>query len=259
MEEQLQPLLVHLLELRTRLVRAALVFIVGFLICFAFSRNLYDFAVAPLAHVLPGQKLVTIGIASPFLVQVKLAAMAALLVTLPHTLYQAWAFIAPGLYAHEKRLVLPLVVSSTLLFLAGMAFAYYFVFGVVFKFIASVVPASMQWLPDSAQYLDFILGMFLAFGTTFEVPVLVVVLVRMGFVTVAKLREWRPYVIVGAFVVAAVVTPPDVLSQCLLAVPLWLLFEVGCIVAAWTTRPKAEQASESNTESKADHSPEVDQ
>lgn len=237
MQDNMQPLLVHLLELRTRLVRIALVFIVLFLMCFAFSQRLYDFVVAPLTHVLPNQKLITIGIASPFMVQMKIVAVVALLLSLPHTLYQIWAFVAPGLYAHEKKLILPLVVSSTLLFISGMAFAYFFVFGVVFRFLASVIPSSMQWMPDSAEYLDFVLGMFMAFGVTFEVPVLVVLAVRMGFVSVAKLREWRPYIIVGAFVIAAVVTPPDVTSQCLLAIPLWLLFEVGCLVAGWTVKP----------------------
>lgn len=243
--DNLQPLISHLVELRIRLVRGALVFIVGFLIAFAFSAKLYDVLVAPLAHVLPGQKLVTIGIASPFLVQVKIAAMVAFVATLPHTLYQIWAFVAPGLYSHEKKLILPLVVASTLLFLLGMAFAYFLVFGVVFKFIASVVPASMQWLPDSGEYLDFAMGMFLAFGVTFEVPIAVIIMVRMGFVSIAKLREIRSYVIVGAFVVAAVVTPPDVLSQCLLAIPLWLLYEAGVLVAAWLYQPTTPQPQQS--------------
>ncbi|WP_410499471.1 twin-arginine translocase subunit TatC [Chitinibacter sp. S2-10] len=237
LSDNLQPLISHLVELRTRLVRGALVFIVGFLIAFAFSAQLYDLLVAPLAAVLPGQKLVTIGIASPFLVQVKIAAMTAFVVTLPHTLYQVWAFVAPGLYTHEKKLIAPLIIASTLLFLLGMGFAYFLVFGVVFKFIASVVPASMQWLPDSGEYLDFAMGMFLAFGVTFEVPIAVIIMVRMGFVSVAKLREIRSYVIVGAFVIAAIVTPPDVLSQCLLAIPLWLLYEAGVLVASWLYQP----------------------
>ncbi|WP_028452564.1 twin-arginine translocase subunit TatC [Chitinilyticum aquatile] len=231
--ENTQTLLAHLLELRTRLVRGSVVYLLAFILCFTVSEQLYNLIAAPLTSVLPGQKLITVGIASPFMVQVKIAATVALLISLPHTLYQIWAFVAPGLYTHEKRFVLPLVVSSTLLFLAGMAFAYFFVFGVVFKFIASVVPASMQWLPDSAEYLDFVLGMFLAFGVTFEVPIAVVVLTHMGIVSVAKLRECRPYVVVGAFVIAAVVTPPDVVSQCLLAIPLWLLFEAGLLVSAW--------------------------
>ncbi|WP_028454982.1 twin-arginine translocase subunit TatC [Chitinilyticum litopenaei] len=233
MSETAQTLLGHLLELRTRLVRTAIVFVAGFLLCFYFSKELYTQLALPLTEALNGQKLITTGIASPFMLQVKIAALVALVLTLPHTLYQIWAFVAPGLYRHEQKLVLPLIVSSTLLFLAGMAFVYFFVFGVVFHFIASVVPDSMQWLPDSGEYLDFVLGMFLAFGVTFQVPVAVVVLTHVGVVTVAQLREARPYVIVGAFVVAAVVTPPDVVSQCLLAIPLWLLFEAGLIVAAW--------------------------
>ncbi|WP_034619730.1 twin-arginine translocase subunit TatC [Chitinibacter tainanensis] len=244
LNDNLQPLIGHLIELRNRLVRSILVFIVGFVIAFAFSAKLYDLLVGPLTAVLNGQKLITTGIATPFLVQIKIAALVAFVATLPHTLYQIWAFIAPGLYVHEKKLILPLVIASTLLFLAGMAFAYFLVFGVVFKFIASVIPDSMQWLPDSGEYLDFALGMFLAFGVTFEVPIAVIVLVRMGFVTVAKLREVRPYVIVGAFVIAAVVTPPDVLSQCLLAIPLWLLYEAGVLVATWLYQPvKDEQAA----------------
>ncbi|MBE9609185.1 twin-arginine translocase subunit TatC [Chitinilyticum piscinae] len=238
-----QTLLAHLLELRTRVVRGTVVFLLAFVLCFAVKDQLYNFLAAPLTHVLPNQKLVSFGIAAPFLVQVKIAAVAALILSLPHTLYQIWAFVAPGLYEHEKRFVLPLVLSSTLLFLLGMAFAYFFVFGVVFKFIASVVPDSMQWLPDTSEYLDFILGMFLAFGFTFEVPVAVVLLTHMGLVSVEKLRESRPYVIVGAFVVAAVVTPPDVLSQCLLAIPLWLLFEAGILVASWL-RPAQSTSTE---------------
>ncbi|QLI81794.1 twin-arginine translocase subunit TatC [Chitinibacter fontanus] len=237
LSDNLQPLISHLVELRTRLVRGALVFIIGFLIAFAFSAKLYDILVAPLAAVLPGQKLVTIGIASPFLVQVKIAALVAFVATLPHTLYQIWAFVAPGLYAHEKRLIAPLVIASTLLFLLGMGFAYFLVFGVVFKFIASVIPHSMQWLPDSGEYLDFAMGMFVAFGVTFEVPIVVIIMVRMGFVSIAKLREIRSYVIVGAFVIAAIVTPPDVLSQCLLAIPLWLLYEAGVLIASWLYQP----------------------
>ncbi|MBS1157014.1 MAG: twin arginine-targeting protein translocase TatC [Proteobacteria bacterium] len=232
--ESFQPLLVHLLELRDRLIRALLVFLAGFALSFFFSSQLYDFLVAPLAAVVPSGKLITIGVVSPFFLQMKIAALAGFLITLPHTLYQLWAFVAPGLYAHEKRLVVPLIASSTLLFFVGMAFAYFFVFGVVFGFMAKVVPASMQWLPDSGEYLDFAMGMFISFGMTFETPVAVVVLVRMGIVSLEKLISIRSYVIVGAFVVAAVVTPPDVLSQLLLAIPLWVLYEVGLLAARWT-------------------------
>lgn len=227
-------LLEHLLELRTRLVRTLLVFLAGFAVCFFFSSQLYDFLVAPLAQVVPGGKLISIGIASPFFLQMKIAALAAFLLTLPYTLYQAWAFVAPGLYLNEKRIALPLVASSTLLFFVGMAFAYFLVFGVVFSFMAKVIPASMQWLPDSAEYLDFVIGLFVSFGMAFETPVAVVVLVRSGIVSLEKLISARSYVIVGAFVVAAVVTPPDVVSQLLLALPLWLLYEAGLLAARWT-------------------------
>lgn len=240
LSDNFQPLLVHLLELRDRLLRSGLVFLAGFALCFFFSGQLYDFLVAPLTRVVPGGKLISIGIASPFFLQMKIAALAAFLLTLPHTLYQVWAFVAPGLYRHEKRLVLPLVFSSTLLFFIGMAFAYYFVLGVVFSFMAKVVPASMQWLPDSGEYLDFVLGLFMSFGVTFETPVAVVVLVRMGIVSLEKLVAIRSYVIVGAFVVAAVITPPDVMSQLLLAIPLWLLYEVGLLAARWTPPASSE-------------------
>ncbi|MDR3410582.1 MAG: twin-arginine translocase subunit TatC [Formivibrio sp.] len=234
MNDSFQPLLVHLLELRNRLIRTLLVFLAGFALSFFFSSQLYNFLVAPLAAVVPGGKLITIGVVSPFFLQMKIAALAGFLLTLPHTLYQLWAFVAPGLYTHEKRLVMPLIASSTLLFFIGMAFAYFFVFGVVFAFMARVVPSSMQWLPDSGEYLDFAIGMFISFGMTFETPVAVVVLVRMGIVSLEKLVSFRSYAIVGAFVVAAVITPPDVLSQLMLAIPLWLLYEVGLLAARWT-------------------------
>jgi sec-independent protein translocase protein TatC len=167
----------------------------------------------------------------------------ALVATLPYLLYQAWAFIAPGLYQHEKRLVLPLVLASTLLFLVGMAFCYYFVFGVVFKFVYSIAPKSIAVAPDIENYFNFAIGMFLAFGVTFEVPIVVIVLAKMGIVSVAKLREIRPYVIVGSFIIAAVVTPPDAISQLLLAVPLCLLYEVGILIAAMIT-PRPAETSE---------------
>ena len=164
---------------------------------------------------------------SPFIVPLKITLMAAFLVALPIVLYQVWAFVAPGLYSHEKKLVLPLVVSSTLLFIAGVAFCYFFVFGQVFAFIQSFAPKSITAAPDIEAYLSFVLSMFIAFGAAFEVPVAVVVLTRMGIVTVAKLKEWRGYFIVVAFVVAAVITPPDVVSQLSLAIPMCLLYEVG--------------------------------
>jgi sec-independent protein translocase protein TatC len=176
----------------------------------------------------------------------KVAFLVAFVIALPYVLYQAWAFVAPGLYAHEKRLVLPLVAASSALFLVGMAFAYFIVFPVVFKFMASIAPEGVAWMTDIEKYLSFVLTTFVAFGVTFEVPVVVIVLVRMGIVSVAKLREIRPYVIVGAFIVGAVFTPPDVLSQLMLAVPLCILYEVGILLASWLSRPAADTASPGN-------------
>lgn len=224
----------HLVELRDRLVKAFVALIVVFLPLFAlWSADIYDLLARPLMSALPeGTKMIATGVVTPFLVPLKVTLLVSFCIALPVILYQAWAFVAPGLYLHEKRLVLPLVVASTVLFFAGMAFCYFFVFGMVFKFVYSVAPKSVSIAPDIENYFSFALGMFVAFGVTFEVPIAVIVLVRMGMVTVEKLREIRPYMIVGAFVVAAVVTPPDVVSQLLLAIPLWLLYEVGIIVAS---------------------------
>jgi sec-independent protein translocase protein TatC len=184
-----------------------------------------------LASLPPGAKMIATGVAAPFLVPMKVTLLIAFIIALPWVFYQVWAFVAPGLYAHEKRLVLPLVISSSLLFVAGVAFCYFFVFGRVFHFIASFSPNSIAVMPDIENYLDFVMSMCLAFGATFEVPVVVVILVRMGIVSVEKLRSIRPYAIVGAFVIAAVVTPPDAVSQLALAVPMCLLFELGLIMA----------------------------
>jgi len=189
---------------------------------------LYDFLAAPLvAHLPKGATLIATSVISPFMVPLKILLMSAFLLALPFVLWQIWAFVAPGLYSHEKKLVLPLVVSSTLLFFIGVAFCYYLVFGQVFAFIQSFAPKSITAAPDIEAYLSFVLSMFLAFGMAFEVPIAVVVLARMGIVSVQKLREFRGYFIVLAFVVAAVVTPPDVVSQLSLAVPMCLLYEVG--------------------------------
>jgi len=193
-----------------------------------FSSELYDLLAMPLISSLPqGSKMIATGVITPFLIPMKIAFMAAFLAVLPYILYQAWAFVAPGLYAHEKRLVLPLVVSSTILFVAGMAFCYFIVFRKVFAFIAAFAPKSISVAPDIEAYFNFVLGMFVAFGLAFEVPVVVVVLVLAGIVNVEQLRAWRGYVIVAIFIVAAIVTPPDVVSQVSLAIPMCLLYEVG--------------------------------
>jgi len=224
----------HLVELRDRLVKAAIgvAIVCGALMLWPGPAEIYDLLAAPmLASLPPGAKMIATGVAAPFLVPMKVTLVLALLLALPWVFYQAWAFIAPGLYAHEKRLVLPLVISSSLLFIAGVAFCYFFVFGRVFHFISNFAPASIAVMPDIENYLDFVMSMCLAFGATFEVPVVVVILVRMGIVSVEKLKSIRPYAIVGAFVIAAVVTPPDVVSQLALAVPMCLLFELGLLLA----------------------------
>ena len=227
-EEAQETFLSHLIELRTRLVRSLLVLGALFIPAFIFSAELYDLLAMPLVGALPqGSKMIATGVITPFLIPMKIAAMAAFLVALPYLLYEAWAFVAPGLYTHEKKLVLPLVVSSTLLFFAGMAFCYFIVFRKVFDFIAGFAPKSVSVAPDIEAYFNFVLGMFIAFGLAFEVPVVVVVLVMTGLVTTEQLREFRGYVIVAIFVVAAIVTPPDVVSQISLAVPMCLLYEVG--------------------------------
>ena len=219
-QQSAQPLIEHLLELRRRLMWT----IGGLLLCFLalmpFAQQLYTFVAQPLMATLPaGTSMIATDVIAPFFVPVKVTLMAAFLLSLPHTLYQVWAFIAPALYQNEKRLVMP--------FFAGMAFAYFLVFPLIFKFLAGVTPVGVNMATDIDKYLSFILGMFVAFGATFEVPVVVVLLNRMGVVSLAQLRLARPYVIVGAFVLAAVITPPDVISQVLLAVPLIILYEAG--------------------------------
>ena len=229
----------HLFELRDRLVKATIGIV---LVCVALMvwpgpSQIYDFIAQPMvASLPPDAKMIATGVISPFLVPMKVTLVLALIVALPWVFYQLWAFIAPGLYAHEKKLVLPLVISSSLLFMGGVAFCYFFVFGRVFNFIGDFAPSSIAVMPDIENYLDFVMSMCLAFGATFEVPVVVVILVRMGIVTVAKLKEIRPYAVVGAFVIAAIVTPPDVVSQLSLAVPMCLLFELGLFVAPMFVR-----------------------
>jgi sec-independent protein translocase protein TatC len=236
----------HLVELRQRLVRAVGVVLALFVV-FIFwpgSGAIYDFLAVPLMSALPeGSKMIATGVITPFMVPMKVTALAAFTVALPFVLYQAWAFVAPGLYEHEKRLALPLVVASTVLFILGMAFCYYFVFQRVFAFIHEFAPKSITPAPDIDAYFSFVLTMFIAFGITFEIPIVVIVLVRMGIVSVEKLRDARPYVIVGAFIVAAVVTPPDVLSQFMLAVPMCVLYEAGVFLARFVgvrTKPESE-------------------
>lgn len=221
----------HLIELRRRLMWL----ILGVLICFLglmpFSQQLYSFVANPLMATLPANtSMIATDVVAPFFVPIKVTLMVAFLLSLPHTLYQVWAFVAPALYQNEKRLITPLVLSSVILFFIGMAFAYFLVFPIIFKFLAGVTPVGVNMATDIDKYLSFVLGMFVAFGTTFEVPVVVVLLNRMGIVSPAQLKVARPYVIVGAFVIAAVITPPDIISQIMLAVPLILLYEAGLLL-----------------------------
>jgi sec-independent protein translocase protein TatC len=236
-EQAQDTFLSHLIELRNRLMWSLIAVGIVFFCLVPWAKDIYHVVAQPMLAQLPkGGRMIATEITSPFFIPFKITFLGAVLITLPFLLYQAWAFVAPGLYAHEKRLVAPLIVSSTILFAAGMAFAYFLVFPTVFRVMQAFTPEGVDWMPDIGTYLGFVMNMFIAFGLTFQVPVVVIILVRMGIVSVAKLKEVRPYVIVGAFVVAAVVTPPDVTSQVLLALPICLLYEAGLIVAALTAR-----------------------
>lgn len=245
------PLLTHLLELRTRLMWILAGMAVVFVPLAIFAKPIYAFMAAPLTALMPqGTSMIATEVASPFFAPLKLAGLLAAAISMPWTLFQVWAFVAPGLYRTEQKLVAPLLASSTLLFYAGMAFAYFLVLPTVFGFLIAVAPDGVAVMTDINKYLDFVLAIFLAFGLAFETPVAIVLLVRTGFVTPAQLRARRDYVLVGIFVVAAVLTPPDILSQLLLAVPSYLLYELGILVAAWL-HPKVEP--ESAVQSAKDH------
>ena len=225
-----QPFVAHLIELRDRLVKILIAVAIAFvaLAIYPSPSGLYDLLALPLVKHLPtGATLIATNPISPFMVPIKVTMLAALMLALPAVLYQIWGFVAPGLYGHEKRLVAPLIISSTLLFYSGVAFCYFFVFGKVFTFIQEFAPKSITAAPDIEAYLSFVLNMFLAFGAAFEVPVALVILVRLGMVTIEKLKNFRSYFVVVAFVVAAVVTPPDVVSQLALAIPMCILYEAG--------------------------------
>ena len=223
-----QPLMSHLLELRSRLVRAAVSVLIVFAVLSPFMKHIFDLLSQPLMAALPqGVKMLSTGVVAPFFVPLKVTLFLAFLIALPYVLYQVWAFIAPGLYKREKRLIFPILASSIVMFALGMLYCYFIVFRMVFMFIAGYSPESVNFAPDIDAYFSFIITMFVAFGITFEVPIVVMVLNRMGVASYERMCKIRPYVIVGAFVVAAIVTPPDVMSQCLLAVPLVVLYQVG--------------------------------
>lgn len=229
-----QGFLSHLLELRSRLLRAMLAVLLVFLALLPMARSLYGWLAAPLLAALPeGSQMVAIEVASPLLAPLKLSLFVAFALALPYVLYQLWAFVAPGLYRHERRLALPILVSSVLLFYLGCAFAYFVVFPLIFTFFAAMAPEGVAVATDIGRYLDFVLALFLAFGLSFEVPVAIVILVMLGWVSAEQLRRARPYVIVAAFVIGMLLTPPDVFSQTLLAVPICLLYEAGILAARW--------------------------
>ena len=236
----------HLVELRQRLVHSliAIGVALGVLLVYPGAGAIYDFLALPLMRALPeGARMIATGVITPFLVPLKVTAMTAFMLVLPYVLYQVWAFVAPGLYEHEKRLALPIVVGSTVLFFLGVAFSYFLVFGRVFAFINEFAPKSITPAPDIEAYLGFVITMFLAFGLAFEIPIVVIILVRAGVVSVRKLAEIRPYVVLGSAVAAAVVTPPDVVSMLALLIPMILLYEAGLFLARFiTARPRPEQA-----------------
>ena len=227
-----QGLMEHLAELRDRLMWIVLVILVAFLVLFAFSEELFSFAAEPLLAQMPeGTSMIATGVTSPFLVPLKLALLLSVLLTIPHTLHQIWGFIAPGLYKHEKRLAVPLLTSSIILFYCGIAFAHFLILPILFDFFLGVTPAGVEVMTDIGQYLDFVIAIFFAFGLAFEIPVATFLLIAAGATTPKRLATKRPYIVVGAFVIGMLITPPDVISQTLLAVPMLFLFEAGLIMA----------------------------
>ncbi|MGF1722662.1 twin-arginine translocase subunit TatC [Vibrio kyushuensis] len=246
--EQTQPLISHLLELRNRLLRAMLAILIIFLGLIYFSNYIYEFVSAPLVDRLPeGATMIATDVASPFFTPLKLTLIASVFIAVPFILYQVWAFVAPGLYKHERRLIMPLLFSSSLLFYCGVAFAYFVVFPLVFSFFTAISLGGVEFATDISSYLDFVLALFFAFGIAFEVPVAIILLCWTGATTPKSLSEKRPYIVVGAFVVGMMLTPPDLISQTLLAIPMCILFEVGLFFARFYTK-KDEDREEAEQE-----------
>ncbi|WP_428604109.1 twin-arginine translocase subunit TatC [Sedimenticola sp.] len=240
-----QPFVTHLLELRDRLLRAVIAVGVIFASLFYFSNDIYEIVAGPLmAHLPQGSSMIATEVASPFLTPFKLTLMSSIFIGMPFILYQLWSFIAPGLYKHEKRLMIPLVASSAVLFYLGVVFAYFVVFPLVFAFMASTTPEGVVMATDIAKYLDFVLSLFFAFGLAFEVPIATIILVSMGMTTPESLVQKRPYIIVGAFIFGMLLTPPDVISQTLLALPMWVLFEIGVFFSRMVKRDKQRREQE---------------
>jgi len=241
-DEQEQTLMDHLVELRDRLLHMVLAILIVFVSLFAFSEDIFTIAAEPLLNLMPeGTSMIATGVTSPFLVPFKLVLLLSVLLTIPYLLHQMWSFIAPGLYRHEKRMATPLLVSSVILFYCGIAFAYFVIFPILFGFFIGIAPEGVAVMTDIGQYLDFIIAIFLAFGIAFEVPVATFLLIAAGVTSVDKLAGKRPYIIIGAFVVGMLLTPPDVISQSLLAIPIWLLFELGLIASRIFLKDKGEE------------------
>ena len=234
----------HLFELRDRLLKSLLAVILVFICYFPWARDIYSLLAQPMLDALPnGGNMIATEVTAPFFVPVKVTLLLAFITSLPYLLYQFWAFVAPGLYKNEKKLIFPIILTSTILFFIGMCFAFFIVFPVVFHFINAIAPDGVAVMTDIQKYLDFVISLFLAFGITFEVPIVVVILVYFDMTNVEKLKEYRPYVIVGAFVIGAIFTPPDVVSQILLALPLWILYELGILVSVAVSKKKSESTS----------------
>lgn len=253
-----QPLLTHLFEMRDRLLRAVITVLLIFLVLYFFSTELFELIARPYLQSLVGSKMISTGPIDPFFTPMKLALALSIFAAMPVILYQGWAFVAPGLYQHEKRLVAPLLVSSVVLFYVGMVFAYFVVLPLLFGFTGSIVLPGVETQPDIGRYLDIVLKLFFAFGLAFEVPIATVLLIYTGMTTAESLAEKRPYIIVGAFVVGMLLTPPDIISQTFLAIPMWLLFEAGLIASRYFMRLKKERAEAEDLETDEDMEAELD-
>jgi sec-independent protein translocase protein TatC len=248
-QQEKMSIVQHLIELRNALLRSVIAIVVFFLVLFPFADDIYTFIAAPIVQAIPGSNLIAIGVISPFLTPLKMSLILAIYVAMPYLLYQIWSFTAPALYRHEKKLILPLIISSTILFYIGLLFSFYIVFPVIFTFLSSVGPESVDFAPDIQYYLDFILKVSFAFGVAFEVPIATILLIIFGATTAERLKKNRAYIIIGSFALGMVLTPPDIISQALIAIPIWLLFEVGLFVAPFfKVRETAKQTNNKKSE-----------
>ena len=242
----------HLVELRGALLRSVIAIVIFFLVLFPFADEIYTFIAAPIVQAIPGSNLIAIGVISPFLTPLKMSLILAIYIAMPYLLYQLWMFAAPALYKHEKKLILPLVISSTILFYTGLLFSFYIVFPVIFNFLSSVGPSSVDFAPDIQYYLDFILKVSFAFGVAFEVPIATILFIMFGITSAEQLKKNRAYIIVGSFILGMILTPPDIISQFLIAIPIWLLFETGLICSKFfRVRINNSTPSSNNSETQA--------